>query len=326
MATKQRFQRSTKGENAEVIVAKAIAYTTDATPTLFQANAPEGEVGLYNADTGALLTTALAEGTNYFAVIKRDGQSFRSTVTEYHKNRTRRIAYSAPVKQVTTLNFNAAFIAAYTPAIGDDLSIGFIELTPGNEPYPTVDYDATVDAAGATVDALLTKIVARINNPLDLVHADDGLQYSAVKASDGAGGFNITVTAFYFQQYFRVMLRGPLAGGTITYTTNYAQGAGDSLNVSRNEDEGLIYAGVTTNYPGQYLPEEFGKPTKFTVDGLTYNTYHIDPLRISKEPMPQGVHHHWAHIYLHIPVPVGADAPALAASSPDLAIKTVLGL
>lgn len=189
------------------------------------------------------------------------------------------------------------------------------------------DYSATVDAAGTTLSQLLQKIVDRINNPADLVHKDDGLQYSATKAADGAGtGFDITITAYYFQQHFRVALRGPLVGGTITYTTPFKQGSGDFDSVSRIEDEGIIFAGVTTNYPGMYLPGEFGTATKFTTAGITYNTYHVDPLRISKEPMPQSVHHHWAHIYLIVPVPVGGDAPTRAASSPDLAIQTILGL
>lgn len=324
---KIRFWRSLKGENAEVIVAKAIAYTTDATIADFQTNAPEGEVGIYNADTGALITAAMAEGTNYITVIKRDGATFSTTKTEYHKNRTLRIPYTAPVKQVVTINFSAAFIAAYTPAVGDDLGIGMVELSPGNEPYPTLDFDVTVDSLPATLSALLDKIVARINNANDLIQLGDGQQYVAAKADDGSGGFNVTITSFYFEQYFRIMLRGPLAGGTVTYTTPYKQGVGYSDSVSQMEDEGLVFAGVTTNYPGgTFTPADFGTPTKFTVSGLTYNVYHLNPLRISKEPMPQSVHHHWAHIYLIIPVPVGPDAPTKAASSPDLAIQTALGM
>lgn len=326
---KIRFQRSTKGENAEVIVAKAIAYTTDANIADFQANAPEGEIGLFNADTNALLpgNAAIAEGTQYYTAIKRDGEVFRTTTTEYRKQRTRRIPYVAPVKQVTRINISAALIAAIgTPKIGDTAEIVTIETTPGNEPYPQIPYMATVDGLGTTVDALLTKIVAAINNPLNLLHKDDGLQYSATKAADGTGGFNIDITSYYFGQHFRIALRGLLAGGTITYTTPFKQGIGFYESVAAIEEEGAIFAGVTTNYPMHGIPSEYGTTTKFATAGITYNTYHLDPLRISKEPMPQSVHHHWAHIYLIIPVPVGGDAPTQAASSPDLAVKTILGL
>lgn len=332
---KVRFQRSTKGENAEVLVGKAIAYTTQTTLANFQANAAEGEIGVYNADTGARISTAMAAGTRYITALKRDGQAFLSTPIIHDLARTRRTAYIAPVKQVTTIVISAAQVTAINNGITavpvqnqalQYASITLIETTPGNEPYPTLDYDYEVgNPAGITASVILNAIVARINNPLDLVHKDDGLQYSASISGNDGSGYTITITSYYFGQHFRVALRGILSNGTITYTTPFKQGVGDSDSVNRIEDEGLIYAGVTTNYPGMALPSEFGRPTKFTVDGLTYNTYQIDPLRVSKEPMPQSVHHHWAHIYFIVPVPVGGDAPTRAASSPDYTLGTVLG-
>lgn len=323
--TKTRYYRSTKGENAEVIVGKAIAYTAQGTIALFEANAAEGEMGIYNADTNVLITAAMTTGTRYYTGIKRDGQAFRTTVTSYDATRTRRTDYIAPVKEVMTVNIPASIIGA-TLKEGDYLAITMIETTPGNEPYPTLEFDTEIgNPLGATVLAQLTAIVARINNPLDLVQKDDGQQYTASMASDGAGGQNITITAFNFGQHFRVALRGILQNGTTVLTTPYKQGVGDSVSVKSIEAEGLIYAGVTTNYPGMGVPAEYGTPTVFTVDGLTYVTYQLNPLRTSKEPMPQGIHHYYAHLYLIVPVAVGGSAGARAASSPDLAIGTVLG-
>jgi hypothetical protein len=325
MATKTRFNRSLKGENAEVIVTKAIAYTAQGTIALFEANAAEGEVGIYNADTNVLITAAMATGTRYYTVIKRDGQAFRTAPVIYDATRTRRTGYIAPVKQVTTINIPASIIG-YVLKEGDYLGLATIETTPGNEPYPTIDWDEEIgNPIGATVLAQITAIVARINNPLDLVQKDDGQQYSATIGTDGAGGQNIVITSFYFGQHFRVALRGVLQNGSVTYTTPFKLGVGDSDSVGRIENEGLVFAGVTTNYPGIANPDEFGVPTKFTVNSLTYVTYQLDPLRTSPSPAPYKIQHMYAHLYIIVPVAVGGDAPTRAASSPDLAVGTVLG-
>lgn len=447
--TKTRFQRSTKGENAEVLIGKALAYTAQTDIASFQANAVEGEIGVFNGDTNLVIspTTALAApanpvvitnaaggalatatyyykivavnaagtsvgstevnvtttgstssnqlswndvpgatsyrvyrgtaaagedhyqvsgsntfldagavgtagtvpttatgtnaapltaGTRYYIVVKRDSQAFRSTTTTYDATRTRRTPYIAPVKQVTTINipaavvtYNDAKIAAYVPGTPNFFNYGSIttiETTPGNEPYPTIDWDYEYsNAAGVTTQVILTKIVADINNPIDLRQKDDGQQYSASLVSDGSGGYNVVITAFYFGQNFRIALRGLFENGVVTYTTPFKQGVGDSDSVRRIENEGFIYAGVTTNYPGAALPIEFGEPSRFTVDGLTYVTYQLDPLRTSKEPMPQSIHHHYAHIYVIVPVPVGGSTTLRAASSPDYILGSILG-
>lgn len=343
--TQRRYFKSTKGENAEVIVGKAVAYTTQATVTLFEANAAVGEIGVYNADTNALITTAIAAGTRYFTAVMwqvnnfgtLQNQMFKTTATVYDATRTRRTAYIAPVKQVSTITVSAAIvtylnalIAAQTPNNLDNsinyASITTIETTPGNEPYPTIDWDYEFsNPAGVTVATILTAIVARINNPLDIVQKDDGQQYTAVLAGSDGAGYTVTITSFYFQQHFRIALRGLFENATVVYTTPFKQGVGDSISVGDIEREGFIFAGVTTNYPGLGVPDEYGKPDTMTVAGLTYNVYQLDPLRMSKEPMPQSTHHHWAHIYLIVPVPVGGDSTTRAASSPDYALGTVLG-
>jgi hypothetical protein len=450
MATKIRYFRSTKGENAEVIVGKAVPYTAQADIASFQSTAVEGEIGVFNADTNLAISPAVALGTpqnvvvtgnaaggalaagtyyykivavnavgvslgssevnvtttgstssaqlswndvagatsyrvyrgtsaagedhyqvsggntfidagavgttgtvpvaatgttptplvagnKYYIALKRDGNSFRSTNITFDGTRTRRTPYIAPVKQVTTVTISAAsvtyintLIAAQVPfSLTDNVNyagLTTIETTPGNEPFPTIDWDYEFDnPAGVTVSAILTKIVADINNPLDLRQKDDGQQYTAALSGNDGAGYTVTVTAFYFQQHFRIALRGLLASGTVVYTTPYKQGVGDSDSVGYIEKEGFIYAGVTTNYPGAALPSEFGRPSEFTVAGLTYNTYQLDPLRVSKEPMPQSVHHHYAHIYVIVPVPVGGSASARAASSPDYILGSILG-
>ena len=333
---KTRYQRSTKGENAEVYVALPTAYTAQASPALFEANAAEGEIGVYDATTGALYTAALPANTKYQIYMKQDGLAICTAPTFYDSTKTRQANYKAPVKQVTTINLSAAQLAYSDALIAAQVpnsinppqnyaGLTLIETTPGNTPLPTLDYDYTFNSpAGLTTLIILNAIIARINNPIDILHKDDGQQYTASIASDGAGGQNITITAFYFNQHFRVSLRGLLTGGTVTYTTPFVRGIGDATSVGFLEKEGFVLRGVPLYYEANIRPEEFGEPLIHTNPNLTYNVYHIDPLRQVNE-INDGIRSFRPHIEIIVPVPVGASAPLRAASSPDYILGTVLG-
>ena len=447
--SKFRWQSNTKGENAEVLIAAALAYTSQATYALFQANAADGEVGIFDATTMALLaangvigtvknlvgstatgaglitantyyyvivplnaaghglpgneiaittttatstntlnwdavpgavsyqiwrgTTAGAEanfqtsvtnsftdtsasggtsgtlpttntattgfgqaliaGQKYFVAQKRDTYCKNTTTISYDPNRTRRVPYLAPVKQISTIVID---VSLYTPTVvGDDIEIALIETTPGNEPYPTWAYDSVIGdsykgTATPTLAQALTNIVARINNVTDLVHRDDVLNgqtpFTATISNSGSV-YTITITAGFFEQHFKIATRGPIAHlATVATPTPFVEGSGFYDHVLALEKEGWIYEGVTTNYPGEGVtPLDFGYPTSYVVNGLTYNIYHLDPVRVSPEPNAVNVRHHYPHLYIITPVPVGGSTGARAASSPDLVIGTILG-
>lgn len=452
--SKVRYNRTLGGENAEVIVGKAIAYTTQPNYTAFEANAADGEIGLFDyltgriliagggavptpaagttvasqtggslpasttyyfklaylntsgesvastefsqataagtatnsilltfapgpygtttkvffgttaggeaayfsagsgetynftiatgGTTGTPLTTAtgtmanvLAKDQAFFIAQRRDTDSItgakyvKKTITvKYDATRTRKVPYIAPVKQVTTISV----VTGYVPATGDDIEIAIIETTPGNEPYPVWDYDAVIGDTGTlavggpsvpvlTMAQALQKIVYRINNPLDLVHKDDGQPCTATYTDNGGGAYTVVITANYFEENFRIALRGPLATyAAVNYTTGFVAGSGYSDDVNRLEQQGWIFEGVTTNYPMIGVPQEYGAPTPYTVSGLTYNIYHLDPMNQSKEPNPHNIRTHFAHIYLIPPVAVGG-----ASTSPDAIISAILG-
>lgn len=342
----KRYLSVTKGENAEVLVAAAIAYTAQASFKLFEANAADGEVGIFDATTMVLQTTALAAGQKFFVSQKRDNASTilglkgmkNTTVVIYDVNRTRRVPYIAPGKQVTTITVD---LTSYTPVIakpyasppteGDDFEIAIIETTPGNDPYPTFAYDSVLGDVTAGTPIItgalaLQAIVNRINNTADLVHKDDGQVVTASISNSGAV-YTIVLTAVYFGSHFRVALRGPLSVyGSVVYTTPFVLGTGFYDHVLSLEKEGWVYEGVTTNYPGDGVtPADFGFPTSYVVNGLTYNIYHLDPKRDSAEPNAVNVRTHYPHLYIIVPVPVGGTTTLRAASSPDLAVGTVLG-
>lgn len=275
---------------------------------------------------------ALVAGQKYFIAQRRDNYCKTTTAILYDSTRTRRIPYAAPVKQVTTIAIDTSL---YTYAAGDDIEVALIETTPGNEPWPTWAYDCVTGTvvggtAISTLALALQAIVNRINNVADLVHRDDvllGQTPFTASLSNSGSVYTITVTAGFFGEHFKVATRGPISGlAVVTTTTPFVLGSGFYDHVLALEKEGWIFEGVTTNYPGEGVtPADFGYPTSYVVNGLTYNIYAIDPRRVSAEPNAVNERVHYPHLYIITPVPVGANAAARAASSPDYTIGTILG-
>jgi len=305
MAQKSRFYKVTKGFNAEVLVAKAVAYTTRATFDLFVANAVEGEIGIYNADTNAVIgaNIPIVAGTRFFIAQKRDGGIFKTTPSIYAAASTRKVAYTAPVKQVSTVTFTGL-----VPVAGKVWSVKVIETTPGNEPFPSMTYEVLI-TAGMTLTQAVAALVVKINSLTNPMHRD-GLKIVSATSAVGV----LTLTADYFQSSFRVATPGEAyeLGATSVVTTPFKMGSGYSDHVASWETEGQIYDGVTTQYPGGlFAPSDFASPTSFTVDGLLYDIYHLIPVKNEKSPTPINQHHHYWNAVLCVPT-VGGPAVAIS--------------
>lgn len=309
MAQKTRFFKTTKGFNAEVIVAKNVAYTTDATIALFVDNAVEGEIGVYNYDTGALIgfNTPITAGTKFTILQKRDGGILRTTPAIYGEGTVKKTAYVAPVKQIATVTFAGVIGTAFN--IGDEISVQVIETTPGAEPFPRVTYDYVVKA-GDTVTSIATALKNKINN-LNALENQDGRAF--VTASNAAGV--LSITAMYFGSSFSVALPGKSyeIGTVVARATPYKQGSGYYEDVASVETEGNIFDGVTTQYPGEgFAPGDFGSPTRFSAEGLFYDTYNVTTVKNEKSPTPINQHHHYWDAILFVP---NAGGPAVAIST-----------
>lgn len=306
---KSRYYSVTKGFNAEVMVAKAVAYTTDADYKTFVANAVEGEIGVFDATTLALVAAAapLTEGQKYFVAERRDAEILKFTTTEYRKAQTKKTVYTAPVKQVSTINF-----AGYVPVAGDEVSVQFIDTAPGNEPFPRLTYDLIVKPA-ETLAQVIQRLADRINNINDPVNQDErGFVVGTVTAT------TLIATAKYFGAGFRVALPGrAYEVATVTQTTDFKLGSGFYDHVRSVEREGNIFDGVTTFYPGDGMrSEDFGEPTRFADPTLTYDVYQFTPVRNEKSPTPVNQHHHYMNQLLIIPT---------AGGGPTAAITTIFG-
>lgn len=304
---KSRYFSTTKGFNAEVMVAKAVAYTTDADYKTFVANAVEGEIGVFDATTFALVVTGvpLVEGQKYFVAQRRDAEILRFTTTEYRKSQTKKTAYTAPVKQVSTIDFTG-----YAPVAGDEIAVQFIDTAPGNEPFPRLTYDVIVKT-GETLAQLITRLAARINNLQDPVNNDDVAFIVATTTAT-----TLIATAKYFGSGFRVALPGRSyeIAASVTQTTDFKLGSGFYDHVRSLEREGNIFDGVTTFYPGDgFRSDEFGEPTRFADPTLTYDVYQFTPVRNEKSPTPVNQHHHYMNQLLVIPTAGGGPTVNITA-------------
>lgn len=168
-----KYSKNLSGVNQKVFVSPAIEYTDDTTYAAFLANSPEGEIGVF-LDTGAVRTTALTAGLNFFIAQKRDGFINKTPVINWDfLKRKLRTAYDAPVKKVVTVGYNGT-----SGDIGLDFTgasqtntltfgISLSETTPGNQPFPIMEGYATANSATADEYSVLAAIVSQLNGDFD---------------------------------------------------------------------------------------------------------------------------------------------------------------
>lgn len=271
---KNRYYKTTSGIDQLSFVG-IDTYTAEATLEDFQANADEGEIGLFNEATGALLPGNAAIGLDVPVIValKRGNNKTTTLATETstpfsgRKSRVQKIAYAAPVKQVTTLTFQGT-----TPALaaGDTWAITLFETTPANQPFPTWQYSVTA-TAGQTLTQILAALAAQINNATLPQNYRDQLVTATSDAT------TIVLTAIDFGRHFKVGVRQSAYDHLVSnvLTTTFSSGSGTSEQVAYYDAESNIKKGVTTNYPINGVPAEYGLPNNLVVAGETYTTYSI---------------------------------------------------
>lgn len=420
---KNRYFQTTKGFNAEVIVAGAVAYTTQESIADFVANAVEGEIGIYDANLGALLnggttlsvpdapnvnasltggtfaagsyfwkivavngagtttgggeatltltgstssvqldwpavsgatsyrvyrgtstgaedhyqtattnsfldtgaagtaaalpgsntattTAAVASGTRITILQKRDGLVHQTTPVTYSTSPLSgtRTPYSAAVADQWSIT------GFPTPAAGQQYVFAIFDMSSGAQPYQAYDYDYTLKS-GDTVSTALTALAASINSLTNPVN----INFGPIVTASVTGGNTLVLTAINTTTPIRIASRADAQLVTVTHTQQYAQGIGTYDNVAQLEEEGIIYAGVTTNYPAPInaLPAEFGTPTRFANKSLGYNIYLINVYESEYSPTP--VERHIQRKYQVLAVPS-------TGTTPEAQVKAVLGL
>lgn len=295
------YFKSTKGYNAEVIVAKPLQYTAQAGLAAFVASAVEGELGIFNAKTLALCpgsVTPTAAGTEIFIAQKRDGVIHKTNPFKLVSGIASYTPYVAPVKTKFTID------ASSLPAAvkGNVYEIAIIELTRGGTRNHFWNFDETAKA-GDTVTAIITRLATRISD----VNAKENYAYGKIAEATVVSD-DLVLESVDADRYFRVVVRQSLGDAAVVHTTKPLFGSGTYNGIKQVEAEGHIFDGVTTNYPNQNIrPEEFGEATSFAVPGTNYDVVLITNEAVESSPLP--MHKHTSKNYIFLALPQGAATP-----------------
>lgn len=299
---KNQYYKTTVGVDQLSFVGTT-AYTAQATLEDFQTTAAEGEIGIFNEVTGALLpgAAAIPLDTPVIVALKRGGATETSTPFSGRKSRVQKIDYVAPVKQVTTLTFQGT-----APALAkDDIwAITIHETTPGNQPFPTWQYSYVAKAAD-TLTTILAALAAQINSTTIVQNRGKGNQIATATST----ATTLVVTAKDFNRHFTISVRQAAWDHLVSnvLTTPFNAGSGTSDQVLLYDAESNVKKGVTTNYPINGVPSEYGLPNNLVVSGETYTTYSI--VNIAEEDSSgTPVDRHFRRNYQYIFVQAGTAA------------------
>lgn len=309
-----RFWKTTLGQRAQVFIPTQLEYTVHADYKTFVASAVNGEFGIYNADTFALIpgsVTPSVDTTRFILALKRGGRIFISSPFLRGVKKTR-TAYAAPVQEVHTFTGNGT-----APVVGDYYEVKIIDQTPGQQPYPSYTYNHTVKTGDTlTLDAICVILRAKINDAASFQNKDRDLIVTAAGAAD-----DITFTAKNVGDTFKVILRNKLAtSGTVARTTPCGIGVGYYEHVKLLEALGDIYWGLTTtDAVSQYAtPADFGTPNSHVAVGIQYNIYNFS---FTNEERIQGPAKFWKY-----PMNIIVAMPSNGAANPEAEIKYAFGL
>lgn len=288
-----QYYKTTKGYNAEVIVANKTEYSVSADYKAFVASAVEGEIGVFNSATKALISGLgpVAAGTLVFIAQKRDGSVHKTTPFKVESGIGTYTNYTAPVKEKWTIDSSGVPLV-----VGEVFEFAITELTRNSPKYQVWNFDTQVKA-GDTIATVINRLVAQVN-------AVGGVNYAFGQIAVASNVTNdIVLEAAEFGRFFKVSLRQALIAATVAKTTAVNLGAGTAAGIAEMEAEGAIFDGVTTNFPGDGManPEDFGAPTRFAAAGSFYDQAIFRIWADEASPTPINRHHHKKYIFLALP-------------------------
>lgn len=293
---RRKFTRRTKGFNAQVFVVKAINYTTDATIGAFVDNAPEGELGVYDANN-ALHDNAITAAESFCIAMKMsDGNIKKTPLLKLSEVSVSKKAYVAPVKQVSAIGWTGTggSLNAGTVAARDNFELAIIETTEGFDPFPTWNFVYQAKTGDAQIDVVLA-LAKDINNPnAQQYKNNEPLVTAAVKAD--ATYSNAALTGTTPTLTFTKGSTAVVLGGTGGPTHNFAAGEYLSVAAGATPDDaiGNIYkvvaavagTGFTLDRPYEGATQTFSeaeaegtrikKAATFVAVGLVFTTIDND--------------------------------------------------
>jgi hypothetical protein len=221
-----RMSKLTKGLNQQAFIAKNIGETDDATYAAFVANAPVGEIGIFDGASTLAKHNNLITSTEKFFIAQKHTGGVKKTAMFNFKDikASRKVAYTAPVKCAYFLGWNGSGYSmnlAAVPAADKVYEFGVIELTEGNQPFPTWSYNHTAKPNQAEIDVVLA-LVKQVNDVDNTIYKN------------------------------RTRLVEAKALCNATYT-NYAIAAGGTLAFTKGSATAVIAVGALTIAAGEYI-------------------------------------------------------------------------
>lgn len=268
MAFKNRYLKNSPGRLYSFIgISKQVEYSDSASFAAFVTEAVDGEVGVFNANTGALISGAGAVGSTVevFIAVKQGTSVNRSRTFTVGSAKSFRTPYVAPVKGASSI------VLSGTPTVGKDAVVTILDLTPASHPQQSIEIRHTVKT-GDTLDIIGASLAAKINDTTSLVAKS---RDQIATATYTAGTDTLLITAKENGMVIKVLLNEDAAAWAQTVTKT-VMGSGTPEEVALFEEQMLIASGVTTNYPNEgTTPEDWKKPASMIVAGAQYNYYNF---------------------------------------------------
>jgi hypothetical protein len=272
MAYKNRYFKNPAGINSNysfIGITKQVEYSDSTTFTLFVTEAVEGEIGVFNAATGALISGAgnVSATLPIFFALKTGIGVKKSEAFTLASAKATRTPYVAPVKGSSTFVYTGA-----TVATGDELGFKVMDLTIGGGPVTTQDFHIVVKA-GETFDVAMARLAALVNDATSVENRDRDLLVSAAYTS---GTDTIVFSNLEFGAIIKVL---PQYKASEKFVSSSAVatvlGSGFYEEAVLFEEAANIKDGVTTNYPNTPMTQasDFGAPSTQAAAGVQYNHY-----------------------------------------------------
>lgn len=217
MPFKNNYWKSLMGDNAQVIISGAVAYTSQADAKALVASGVQGELGCFDNGTLLLVSGGGAASTteNIFFGVKRDGLLQRTVSFQIGQLKSlNRTAYSAQVKQVTNVYFGG-----YASLVVQDITY-YAKTTGSAGNAITITY--VVAGASTALSVSVTGNAITVNlatNGSSIATSTATTVLAAIVASSGASalvGAEITGTAANVQA---AQAATNLANGSANSTT-----------------------------------------------------------------------------------------------------------
>lgn len=215
MSTRRIVTRSTLGQNAEVFIAKDLAYPNDTTYQEFVELGEVGETAIFivpasGDETQATKATAALSATDRFFIAQIQSKKDSNLPRDRYAKKTSSFLLSEltkktitdfvlPVQQVTHVGYNG--ISGDVDFGGGivkntEYEIAILETTEGFQPYPTWSYNYVAKSSD-TEYSVLNSIVEKVNNTLDFENKENPSIVRAEVIGTGTAttiGTTLTVT------------------------------------------------------------------------------------------------------------------------------------